>query len=280
VVDKDEAKPAAGPVWRRAYDFGGTLILWAYFTAGFVLFFAPVYLAAWLFVRDTALAFQGLNRIFYKGFFRLLALLAPAQVWRIDQRIDAIRGAVVVCNHISYLDPLLLVAMLPRHTTVAKARLFRIPIFGRMLKLSGYIPATTEDGQGARVLERLDALPDELAAGGNLFVFPEGTRGRSGEVGPLRKGVFKLARSLRTPLHVLKVEGTDRLFFPGRFAFYLTRPNTIILRHLAVLSPEAVVNAGSAQALAEKVHRLMAQPVDATAVPTRVVSSDREDEGR
>ena len=280
MVDKDEAAQASGPAWRWAYDFGGTLILWVYFTAGFILFFAPVYLAAWIFVRDTALAFQGLNRLFYKGFFRLLARLAPAQVWRIDPQIDAIRGAVVVCNHVSYLDPLLLVAMLPRHTTVAKARLFRIPIFGRMLKLSGYIPATTENGQGARVLARLEALPDELAAGGNLFVFPEGTRGRSGEVGPLRKGVFKLARSLRTPLHVLKVEGTDRLFFPGRFAFHLTRPNTIILRHLAVLSPEEILNAGSAQALAEKVHRLLAQSTHDAAVPKRAASSSREGEGR
>ena len=65
MVDKDEAAQASGPAWRWAYDFGGTLILWVYFTAGFILFFAPVYLAAWIFVRDTALAFQGLNRLFY-----------------------------------------------------------------------------------------------------------------------------------------------------------------------------------------------------------------------
>ena len=268
MVNKGHPQRPAGRGEPQAFDLIGTLILWGYFTAGFVFFFAPVYLAARLFARDTARAFQGLNRIFYRGFFRLLACLAPAQRWRIDPRIDQIRGAVVVCNHLSYLDPLLLVAMLPRHTTVAKARLFRIPVFGRMLELSGYIPATTEHGQGARVLERIEALPAELAAGGNLFVFPEGTRGRDGAVGPLHKGVFKLTRTLRAPLHVLRVEGTDRLFAPGRFAFHLTRPNTVRLQHLAVLSSEAVLEAVSARSLAEQVHRLLARsPHAAAAAP-------------
>jgi 1-acyl-sn-glycerol-3-phosphate acyltransferase len=262
VVNSQKAELSGGRGWRQACDLGGTLILWGYFTIGFVLFFAPAYLAARVFAGDTARAFQRLNRRFYRGFFRLLGRLAPAQVWRVDPCIGKIRGAVVVCNHVSYLDAILLVAMLPRHTTVAKARLFRIPIFGRMLELSGYIPASSAHGQGARVLARLEALPAELAEGNNLFVFPEGTRGRENAVGPLHKGIFKLARSLRAPLHVLQVAGTDRLFAPGRFAFHLTRPNTVTLRQLAVFTPEMVLGAESARALADRVRDLLERPAD------------------
>ena len=256
----NEGKAGGRRRWRQALDLGGTLLLWGYFTAGFVFFFAPAYLAARLFAPDVARAFQGLNRHFYRGFFGLLARLAPAQAWRIDPQVRKIHGAVVVCNHLSYLDSILLIAVLPRHTTIAKARLFRIPIFGRMLKLSGYLPASAAHGQGGRVLERIEALPADLASGNNLFVFPEGTRGRDGRIGPLQNGAFKLARRCRAPVQVLRVDGTDRLFAPGRFVFDLHRPNTISLSQLAVLEPEQVLAAGTARELADRVRALLSGP--------------------
>jgi len=263
----DSTGPPA--LWPRVLDFGGTLILWGYFTVGFLLFFAPRYLAARLFARDTATAFQSLNRRFYRGFFRLLGFLAPNLRRDIDPLIGKIHGAVVVCNHLSYLDSILLIAVLPRHTTIAKARLFRISIFGRMLTLSGYIPATTEYGQAGRLLARLDALPAALAGGNNLLVFPEGTRGRGGVIGALQPGAFKLARRCRAPIHVLTVAGTDRLFAPGRFAIHLTRPGTVVLRQRAVLPAERVLAAASARVLAEEVRALLERPAEASDTPTR-----------
>ncbi len=243
----------------------GTLALWGYFTAGFLLLFAPRYLAALVLAADTAAAFQRLNRSFYRGFFRLLGRLAPGWRWQIDPRIERIHAAVVVCNHISYLDSILLIALLPRHTTIAKARLFRIPLFGRMLTWSGYIPATAEHGQAGRLLACLEDLPRQLAAGNNLLIFPEGTRGRAGRIGALQPGAFKLARRCRAPICVLKVAGTDRLFAPGRFAFDLAGAGTVVLGQQAVLPAGQVLDAASARALAATVGELLAR----TAEPCR-----------
>jgi 1-acyl-sn-glycerol-3-phosphate acyltransferase len=69
------------------------------------------------------------------------------------------------------------------------------------------------------MLARLETLPDELAAGTNLIVFPEGTRSRNGQIGDFHSSVFKIAHRLERPLQVLAVQGGDGLFQPGRFVF-------------------------------------------------------------
>ncbi len=204
-----------------------TLLLWTYYTAGFVALFSPFYLAALIFAGDRQRAFQRLNSSFYRGFFFLLRRLIPRCRWRIDPAAEKISGSVVVCNHVSYLDPILLISLFPQHRTVVKNRLFHIPLFGRMLALSGYLPASAEGRFGHLTIEGIGSMPGFLAEGGNLFVFPEGTRSRSGRIGPFNPGAFKVARNCRAPIAVLRVENTDRLFAPGRFMFDAAHPNTV-----------------------------------------------------
>ena len=113
---------------------------------GFRPFFYAFLPAGILFFRNRQRAFQKLNHLFYKGFFGLVKGLIPACRWEIPKEVREIRSSVIVCNHRSYIDPILLISLYPRHTTIAKARLFHIPIFGKMLTLSGYIPSK---GRGA-----------------------------------------------------------------------------------------------------------------------------------
>jgi 1-acyl-sn-glycerol-3-phosphate acyltransferase len=218
-------------------DLTATLVIWGYFTLGFVIFFSPFYLLAALFSTDRARAFQRLNSLFYRGFFGLCRTIMPRQQWRIDPALEAISGAVVVCNHLSYIDPLLLISLFPRHTTIVKDRLFRIPIFGWMLGLSGYLPASSQGAQAERLLRRMEQMPAFLAAGGNLIVFPEGTRSRDGRVGNLNPGAFKIARLCRAPVAVAVIENSQRLFTPGRFRFNTCRNNTITVTLLDHFAP-------------------------------------------
>ncbi len=214
--------PAAGRLGRalrRGYDLAVTLAMWGYFTVGFVALFSPLYLAAAVFSRDREIAFQRLNHYFYRGFFRLLRVLAPGIAWSVDERIADIAGAVVVCNHRSYLDPLLLISLFPRHKTIVKHRLFGIPIFGRMLRSAGYIPSNARGALAESMLGQIQSLPEYLRGGGVLFVFPEGTRSRDGRLGAFNPGAFKLARRCGAPLAVLSVRRTDKLFRPGKFRF-------------------------------------------------------------
>lgn len=238
-----EVRPSLG---RRAADqtirVGVTLLCWAWFLGGFLFIFCWGYLTASLFAKDRQAAFQRLNHHFFRVFFVLLRTAAPRQTLFIDPRLATIRSSVVVCNHLSYLDPLLLVALFPRHRTVVKTRFFSTPIFGAMIRRSGYIPATSEGGHAGLFLQCLEDLPAYLASGGNLFIFPEGTRSRDGRLGPLHPGALKIARLCRAPIHVLHLRGSDRLFTPGKFLFNAHRRNTITLTPLTRIDPDYLGN--------------------------------------
>lgn len=215
-----------------------TLLIWTYFIAGFVVFFSPFYFLAFLFSKKRTAAVQILNSRFFSSFFRLCRFLIPAHQWHIDPEIRNIRSSVVLCNHVSYLDSIFLISLFPRQTTIAKARLFGIPVFGQLLALSGYIPSSSEGPYSALFLNSLDTMAGHLAEGGNIFVFPEGRRSRNGQVGPLHKGIFKIARHCRAPISILGIRNTEKLFKPGKFLFDTTRENTIRLERIAELHPD------------------------------------------
>jgi 1-acyl-sn-glycerol-3-phosphate acyltransferase len=161
----------------------------------------------------------------------------PRLKMRIDPALADVRSAVIVCNHVSYIDPLLMISLFSRHTTIVKARLFHIPIFGWMLKMSGYLPAESQGALAAHLVEQMEGMPDFLAEGGNLFVFPEGTRSRDGALGPFNSGAFKIAKLCRAPLAVVRIVHSDRLFTPGRFLFNTCQANTLTVQLLDVITP-------------------------------------------
>ncbi len=211
----------------RLLDIAVTLLCWLYFTLGFLFLFSPWYLAAAFFSPRPEQAIQRCNRSFYRGFFAFLRLLAPRQQWVVDERIKTLRSSVIVCNHRSYLDPLLLIALLPRSKTIVKSKFFTVPIFGWVLRTAGYLPSTATGKFARLMLTQLEGMNAYLAGGGNLFIFPEGTRSRDGRVGALNHGALKIARQCRAPVHVVCLHNTDRLFTPGSFFFCTRRPNVI-----------------------------------------------------
>jgi 1-acyl-sn-glycerol-3-phosphate acyltransferase len=237
-LDAASMLPAGRPCPRLLKDLCITLLLWGYFTAGFMIFFAPFYLLSYLFARDRRAAFQRLNCFFYRGFFVLCRQLVPRHRWDIHPSVRRIRSAVVICNHVSYLDSILLISMYPRHTTIAKDRLFAIPIFGPFLKLSGYIPSSGRGRYADLLLDSLEAISANLEKGGNIIVFPEGTRSRDGRMGRLQPGAFKIAKYCRAPVKVLSIRNTDKLFPPGKFLFSTCIDNVIGLRVVAELQPD------------------------------------------
>lgn len=226
----------------RAGDFllclGVTLLCWTWFLGGFLFIFSWAYLAVHLLAKEPEKGFQRLNHHFFRVFFFLLRGVARRQKILIDPSLADIRSAVVVCNHLSYLDPLFLVSLFPQHRTIVKTRFFSTPIFGAMIKRSGYLPATSEGRHAGLFLERLENMPAFLAGGGNLFIFPEGTRSRDGRLGPLQPGALKIARLCQVPIYVLRLRGTDSLFTAGKFLFNAHRANTIVIDILTRLEPD------------------------------------------
>ncbi|HID03358.1 MAG TPA: 1-acyl-sn-glycerol-3-phosphate acyltransferase [Desulfobacterales bacterium] len=206
-----------------------TVVCWFYFIFAFLFFFSFFYAAAFFFSKNREQAFQYLDHLFFKGFLYLLRILAPRQRWEIDQDIGGISGSIIVCNHLSYLDPLILISLLPRQKTIVKTKFFRAPVFGWLIKISGYLPATTEGVHAGRMIEHIENMGEFLKSGGNLFVFPEGTRNPDTILGDFHKGVFKIGRMYNCPIHVLNICNTYKLFTPGKFFF-----NTRIYNHISI----------------------------------------------
>jgi len=234
-----------------------TLLLWSYFTVGFVVFFLPSYVAAYLFAENRETSFQRLNHKFYKGFFSLARCLVFGHTWLVSDDVRSIRSSVIVCNHISYLDPIFFLSLFEKQKTIVKSTFFRIPIFGRVLTLSGYIPSTSGTNLSYLMLRHVEAMKDYLASGGNLFVFPEGKRSRDGTIGLLNKGVFKIARLCKTSIRVLFIRNTNRLLKPGNFLFNTCVSNTITVELIADIEPDYQSDAFSIPELMSEVRSLL-----------------------
>ncbi len=243
----------------RCIDCSVTLACWAWFIFGFLRFFSWRYLFFALFTKDPELSFQRLNSQFYRIFFRIVNVTAPRQRIEIDDEVASITSAVVVCNHLSYLDPLLLIALFQKHRTIVKSRFFTIPIFGWMIKKSGYIPATSEWPFSRIMIRQMETMESYLKSGGNLFIFPEGTRSRDGKIGKLNNGAFKIARMYKAPIYVLQLRNSDRLFTPGKFLFNTRMRNTIDIKIIDRIEPDYQNNPPTTSELEARVRQVYSE---------------------
>ena len=141
--------------------------------------------------------------------FRLWAVLVVkvCPVWRVRVEGALPRGpCVVVANHESMLD-ILVLSLLPREMKwMAKAEMFRAPWVGWMLRLAGDIAVHRGDREaGARALQEARGW---LELGVPVMVFPEGTRSRTPELLPFKPGAFQLAIELGLPVVPVALAGT------------------------------------------------------------------------
>jgi acyl carrier protein len=133
---------------------------------------------------------------------------------------------VLVCNHASYLDAIVLTALLPpRFAFVAKRELREHWLTGKPLRALG--TRFVERTETARSIEDTRALSDGLAAGESLVFFPEGTFGPSEALLPLRMGAFVLAAQADVPLVPAVLTGTRQLLPTDAV---LPRPGAVTLR--------------------------------------------------
>jgi len=119
---------------------------------------------------------------------------------------DPRRPFVVVSNHESFAD-ILLISHLPWEMKwLSKAELFRIPIMGWMMWLAGDVPVRR--GFGPSALEAMERCRRALDHRVSVMIFPEGTRSRTSELLPFKDGAFRLAIEAGVPILPLAVSGT------------------------------------------------------------------------
>lgn len=242
-------------------DLTVTLILWFYFMFGYLFILLFLYIPVYIFAKDSTATLQYLNHIHLKVFFALARLLIPHTKLDIPDNIREIRSSVIVCNHLSYLDPILLVSLFSRQKTVVKYTFFKVPIFGWFLKNYGYISSGSDTMIGPELISNLEDIKKHLSSGGVLFMFPEGTRSRDGNLAPFNKGVFTIARYCKAPLKLIFIKGTNKLFQPGHFLFNAHDHSEIQLELIGSLSPDYKSNNFSISTVADEVRKIFEEKI-------------------
>jgi 1-acyl-sn-glycerol-3-phosphate acyltransferase len=113
---------------------------------------------------------------------------------------------IFASNHVSWFDVPALAKVLPRYKFVAKAELFKVPIFGTAMRAVGMIEIQRENRKAA--FGAYDVAAERIRAGNSVVVFPEGTRGHAYPLRPFKKGPFVLAIAAGVPIVPIILHGT------------------------------------------------------------------------
>jgi 1-acyl-sn-glycerol-3-phosphate acyltransferase len=156
------------------------------------------------------------------GCFRLAGVKA-----RVEGLENIPAGAsVLAANHLSNLDPLLLLPPIPRRVSVlVKQELFKIPIFSTGMRQAGYVPINRADREAAA--ESLQRAAAVLRSGLPILVFAEGTRSPDGHMRPFKRGAFVMAIDAGVPIVPVSISGTQDLLRKGD---WVLRPGEVVIR--------------------------------------------------
>jgi len=167
------------------------------------------------------------------------------------ENVPAGRACIFMSNHVSNLDPPVLLPAIPGMTSVfLKRELMRIPLLGTAMRMGKFVPVSR--GHSRDEAQRsVAAAKEALASGLHITVFPEGTRSPDGKLLPFKKGAFFLAAETEAPMVPVVITGTAEMMPKGTLKM---RPGTAIVRFLPVIEPAAF---GSREALMEAVREAM-----------------------
>jgi 1-acyl-sn-glycerol-3-phosphate acyltransferase len=135
------------------------------------------------------------------------------------------RAAVYCVNHASHLEPPIITKHLapafPMLSGLYKKELRKMPVMGKVWELGGFVPIDRRDRVQSD--QAIALAVERLHAGRSFIVFPEGTRSRTGELQPFKKGAFILAIQAQAPVIPVAIIGTgqamrrgSRLIWPAR----------------------------------------------------------------
>jgi 1-acyl-sn-glycerol-3-phosphate acyltransferase len=131
------------------------------------------------------------------------------------ERLDARQHYIFMSNHVSNLDPPVLLPLLPGRTSVfLKRSLMKIPVLGYAMRLGSFVPVD-RDGSVESAKLSVENGRRVLESGLHVTTFVEGTRSRDGRLLPFKKGPFYLAMETGTPVVPISIWGTESMMKKG-----------------------------------------------------------------
>jgi 1-acyl-sn-glycerol-3-phosphate acyltransferase len=122
------------------------------------------------------------------------------------EHIPANRAVVFCANHQSNVDPPVLFRVLhPQLHVLYKAELRKIPILGRVLEVGGFVAVQRDNREAA--LTSIEEAAESVRGGNSFLIFPEGTRSRTAELLPFKKGGLVMAIRAQAPVVPVAITG-------------------------------------------------------------------------
>ncbi len=200
--------------------------------------------------------------VFAVGLLRPLLMALMRRDWSGGGHLVKDRGSVVVSNHTSYADPLVVAHFLNDHgimpSFLGKVEVFKVPVIGRLLKAAHQIPVYRESGQAADAYRSAVAA---VRAGQCIAIYPEATLTRDPDLWPMRgkTGAARIALQTQCPVIPIAQWGAEAIIGP-----YESRPHLLPIKTVKVKAGPAVAledlydQPMSKAVLAEATDRIMA----------------------
>jgi 1-acyl-sn-glycerol-3-phosphate acyltransferase len=196
-------------LWRQV----GTGISFAAFGLGGVLLAAVVFPALNVFVSDPERRARVSQRAVHASWRFFVWLMKSMGVIEFEtegaELLQAERGALIIANHPSLIDVVLIMSLMDRTQCVVKPGVWRNPFMRGVVKATGYIPNLGEP-------ERfIDDCVRALRAGNNLVIFPEGSRTVPGQTSQIQRGFANIAVRAMAPVRIVAMSCTPPTLLKG-----------------------------------------------------------------
>ena len=223
----------------------------------FIVVTCPVFFAGAAIVRFVTLPFDRRRvalHLYSAAWATCYVYVNP--LWRLHitgrDRLPSHGAAVLVANHASLIDILVLYGLFKPFKWVSKQEVFRVPVIGWNMRLNDYVPLVRGSADSVR---RMMAHCDRhLASGSPVMIFPEGRRTADGTLQPFKPGAFDLAVRHGVPIFPIAVHDTARAL-PRRGWILRNRINA----RVEVLPPLDPAAFSSAEALRDAARRSIAE---------------------
>lgn len=236
-------------------------VFWVFLTATSLACF-PVAVLVWAVTAPFDRRRRALH-LFTCFWASLYTWFNPAWPVTIEGRSRIRRDAtyVMVANHQSLLDILVLFRLFVHFKWVSKAEIFRVPCIGWNMSLNQYIKLRRGDKES--IAEMMRHSGDTLEQGSSIMIFPEGTRSVDGRLKRFKAGAFVLAKNHRVPLLPVLIQGTSAAL-PKR-GFVLRGYHRIRVRILDEIPIESFEDL-SVEELMERTHDFFEQHLEEMSV--------------
>lgn len=165
-------------------------------------------------------------------------------------KLDKTRPYIFMSNHVSNVDPPILIPLIPGRTSVlVKKELFRYPVLGRAMRLGSLVPV--DRGNREAGISAVREAAEVMRQGINMTIYVEGHRSADGRLMPFKKGPFYLAMECSVPVVPVTIAGTYEVMPKRRFAL---KPGTVTVTFHDPIEPK---DFASREHLMEKVRAVI-----------------------